>query len=133
MDGFQAPSKIDLQYADSTVIFRFHDCCLKKGRSFYDLSRDQATVLLERIRYIERLTWRQLSGLGRKDGLTVEIPNSETYALIEEQNSSDRLLVERHYFHIRVEKSDTFRLFGYQYKEFFCITHIDPIGRFHHS
>ena len=79
------------------------------------------------------MTWRQLSGLDRKNGLSVEDKDSPNFALIESQDTSDQKLAgEQFYFHIRVEETGKFRIFGYQIGRCFSITHIDPKGKINH-
>jgi len=127
------PSKIDLRHAGSSVVFSICDCSLNKNYSFFNLSREEATKLIKRLQYIEKMTWRQLVGLTRDKGLTSEIPGSESFNMIHEQDSSEQGLAnERYYFHFRVEQEGLFRVFGYQKGQLFCITHIDPEGKIHH-
>lgn len=133
MNEFEASSKIDLRYSDEFVAFRISDCSLDKSYSFYKLTREQAERLIQRIRHVEKMTWRQLSGLSREDGITTEKPSSESYSLIDQQNTQAEKLFEKYYFHLRIEKVGLFRIFGYQCGVFFCITHIDYQGKIHHG
>jgi len=127
-------TKIDINYSESGVIFSICDCSLNKRHSFWGLSREEATKLIKRLQHIEKLTWRQLASLSRKNGLTSETSGSDSFNMISEQDSSGQQIVgERYYFHFRVEETDLFRVFGYQKNQFFCITHIDPDGKMHHS
>lgn len=133
MDELKPPSKIDLRYAEEKIVFVFCDCSLHKHYSFYGLSREEATKLITRLRYIERYIWKQFANLDRTDGLTSEKPSTEGFNMIHEQNSSIGKVVEQYYFHFRVEKTGLFRVFGYQKNHYFCITHIDPNGQIQHS
>jgi hypothetical protein len=134
MEEFDTPSKIDLRYADFNVVFTICNCSLDKKYSFYyGLDRTSAKVFLDRLRNIEKLDWRKLSALGRKDGLSVEKSDSESFNMIDEQNTMPNKITERYYFHIRIEKDGKFRVFGYQRQHYFCITHIDYDGRIHHT
>lgn len=132
MDELEIPTKFDLQYTESKVVFSICDCSLDKKYSFYGLSREEATRFLKRLQHIEKLTWGQFTSLPRKNGVTSEKSNSENFALIHEQNTSEGKLVEQYYFHFRVEQTGLFRVFGYQRDQFFCITHIDPDGKIDH-
>ncbi len=132
MDGFDTPSKIDLRYAEHKVVFTFCDCSLDKKYSFYSLNREEATKFIKRLRHFEQLEWRQWAGLDRGHGLTVENPTSTSFDMIDGQNTCERKLTEKYYFHFRVEGDGLFRVFGYQKYHYFCITHIDPEGRIHH-
>ena len=132
MDELETPTKFDLQYTESKVIFSICDCSLDKKYSFWCLNREEATKFLKRLQHIEKLTWGQFASLPRKNGITTEKPDSENYALIHGQNTSARKIVEQYYFHFRVEQTDLFRVFGYQRDQFFCITHIDPDGKINH-
>lgn len=127
-----ADTKFDLEHADKKVVFSFTDCSTKKKYSFYQLSRQQAKTLLDRLSHVEKLTWKQLANMGRKDGLTPEDPNNPNFNLIDNENSSVKKLTEKHYFHLRVERQGLFRVFGYQQGRHFCITHIDPEGKINH-
>jgi preprotein translocase subunit SecB len=69
----------------------------------------------------------------RESGLTPEKSGTESFGMIHEQNTSLEKVVEQYYFHFRVEQKGVFRIFGYQKREFFCITHIDRDGIIHHS
>jgi len=133
MDELNPPSKIDLRYAEENIVFVFCDCSLLKPYSFYGLSREEATKLIEKLKYIEKYTWKQFSNLDRINGLTPEKPGTASFDMIHEQNSSIRKLVDQYYFHFRIEKTDLFRVFGYQKNHYFCITHIDPDGKIQHS
>ncbi len=133
MDGFDTPSKIDLRFTEHKIVFLICDCSLDKKYSFWKLTREQAEKLIERLRYLEKLTWKQLSALDRKHGLTTEKTTSDSFAMIDGQNTSGRNLTEQYYFHFRVEKDGKFRVFGYQKDHYFCITHIDFDGVIHHS
>jgi len=132
MDELETPTKFDLQYTESRVIFSICDCSLDKKYSFWCLNREQATKFLKRLQHIEKLTWGQLASLPRKNGITTEKPDSENFTLIHDQNTSERKIVEQYYFHFRVEQTNLFRVFGYQRAQFFCITHIDPDGKVNH-
>ena len=129
MDELNPPSKIDLRYAEEKIVFVICDCSLQKHYSFYGLSREEATKLIAKLKYIENYTWKQFANLDRTNGLTSEKPNTASFNMIHEQNSSVGKLVAQYYFHFRVEKADLFRVFGYQKNHYFCITHIDPDGK----
>lgn len=128
----QTPSKIDLRHTESRVVFSICDCSLSKNYSFYGLSREEATKLIKRLQYIEKMKWGQLISLSRESGLTPEKSGSDSFSIIHDQNSSEQKLVEQYYFHFRVEQKGLFRVFGYQKGQLFCITHIDPNGNIHH-
>ena len=132
MDTQGTPTKIDLEHSESKVVFYICDCSLDKKYSFYDMSREDATMFLKKLLHIEKLTWVQFANLPRKNGLTPEKQNSPNFELIHNQNTSARKIVEQYYFHFRVEQKDLFRIFGYQRDQLFCITHIDPNGKINH-
>ncbi len=132
MDDLLAPAKFDLRFAESKILFLICDCSLNKKYSFYSLSREQAEQFIDRLKHIEKMTWKQLISLPRDSGLTPEKPGTESFGMIDEQNTSERKLVEQYYFHFRVEQRGLFRIFGYQRDQFFCITHIDYNGKIHH-
>lgn len=129
----QTPSKIDLRHAELRVVFSICDCSLNKNHSFYNLVGEEAEKLIKRLRHIEKLTWKQLASLPRKNGLTTESSGSENFKMIKAQDTSEQQMTgERYYFHFRVEETGLFRVFGYQRGQLFCITHIDPDGRINH-
>ncbi|MFA6552581.1 MAG: hypothetical protein WCT19_03735 [Candidatus Paceibacterota bacterium] len=132
MDESQTPTKIDLQYAEEKVCFSICDCSLDKKYSFWCLNREQAKEFLDRLRHIEKLNWKQFASMSRENGLTPEKSGSSNFDLIHGQNSSESRFFEQHYFHFRVEQKGVFRVFGYQRRQFFCITHIDPNGKINH-
>lgn len=132
MDGSNAPSKIDLRFAEKKVIFLICECSLDKRFSFYSLKRAEAVRFIKRLRYIGQMTWGQFAALDRTNGITSEDPNAESFGMVHAQNTSERKLGEQYYFHFRVEKDGKFRVFGYQKDQFFCITHIDLLGCIHH-
>ncbi|BFT94103.1 MAG: hypothetical protein MNSN_05160 [Minisyncoccus archaeiphilus] len=127
-------TKIDLKYAESKVIFCILDCSLDKNYSFWKLdSKLDAEKFISRLKHIEKMTWKQLASLDRKRGLTPEFSNSESFKMINEQDSSlQQVGGEYYYFHFRIEEDGLFRVFGYQESQFFHITHIDPKGKVHH-
>jgi hypothetical protein len=127
------PSKIDLQYAEYKVVFLICDCSLHKDYSFWKLTKEQAKDFIKCLRHKEKLTWSQFSNMPRESGLTPEKSGTESFGMIHEQNTSLEKVVEQYYFHFRVEQKGVFRIFGYQKREFFCITHIDRDGIIHHS
>lgn len=129
----QAPSKIDLRQAELRVVFSICDCSLDKKYSFYGLNREEATKLIKKLQHFEKMTWRQLVGLPREKGLASEKLNSPNFEMIDVQNSSEQKLSgEKYYFHIRIEQTGLFRVFGYQKDQLFCITHIDSDGKINH-
>ncbi|MDP3958394.1 MAG: hypothetical protein Q8Q36_02960 [bacterium] len=132
MEEAAIPSKIDLRHADEKIIFLICDCSLHKDYSFWKLTRDQAERFIGRLKYIETLTWSQFSGNSRDRGLTTEKPGTDSFEMIDFQNTSPEKIVEKYYFHFRIEQTGKFRIFGYQKRQFFCITHIDRDGEIHH-
>lgn len=133
IDLLHAKDKIDLLHAEERVVFYFCDCSLNKNHSFYSLKREEATKLIKKLKHIEQMTWKQWASLDRKNGLTPEIEKTDSYNMISAQDSSEQQLAGvRYYFHFRIEQTHLFRVFGYQKRQFFCITHIDPNGRIHH-
>lgn len=132
MDEGEAPTKFDLRFAEEKVRFSICDCSLDKKYSFWRLDKEQATKFLDRLRHIEKLTWKQLASLPRKNGLSPERAGAPNFNLIHEQSTSESKIVEQYYFHFRIEQTGLFRVFGYQYERFFCITHIDPNGKINH-
>jgi len=128
----ETPTKFDLRQTESKVVFAICDCSLDKKYSFWNLSREQAEKFIKRLKHIEKLTWGQWISLPRESGLTPEKPGTESFGMIDQQNTCERKLVEQYYFHFRVEQKGLFRVFGYQKDQFFCITHLDFDGRVHH-
>jgi len=132
MDELKAPSKFDLLYAESNIVFTISDCSPDKGYSFWNLDKEHAKRFLKRLQYIEKHTWKQFMALSREAGATLERFGSESFNMIDARNTSFQM-VEKYYFHFRVDKVDKFRVFGYQRGQFFSITHIDYQGEIHHS
>ena len=132
MDGFTTSTKIDLNYSEDLVCFSVCDCSLDKKYSFWCLNKEQAKKFLDKLKHIEKMTWKQLASLPHGKGLTAEKPSSHNFGLIHGQSTYEGNLMEQYYFHFRVEQTGLFRVFGYQKKQFFCITHIDPIGKINH-
>lgn len=132
MDEAETPTKFDLQYAENKVRFSICDCSLDKKYSFWSLDKQQAIKFLDRLRYIEKLKWKEFANLPRKNGVTPEKSGSMNFDLIHTQSTCESKLVEQYYFHFRVEQVGLFRVFGYQHEQFFCITHIDPNGKINH-
>ncbi len=132
MDEEETPTKFDLQYAENKVRFSICDCSLDKKYSFWSLDRQQAMKFIARLRYIEKLKWKEFANLSRKNGVTPEKSGSPNFDLIHTQNTCESKLMEPYYFHFRVEQIGLFRVFGYQHKQFFYITHIDPNGKINH-
>jgi len=128
----ETPTKFDLRQTESKVFFNICDCSLDKKYSFWKLSREQAEKFLKRLKHIEKLTWGQWISLPRESGLTLEKSGTESFGMIDEQNTCERKFVEQYYFHFRVEQKSLFRVFGYQRDQFFCITHLDFNGILHH-
>jgi hypothetical protein len=132
MDEITTPSKIDLRYAEQKVIFLITDCSLHKNYSFWNLTKIQAGDFIKRLHHIEKLTWSQFSSMPRENGITSEKRDTDSFNMIHEQNTTPEKFVEQYYFHFRVEQRGLFRVFGYQKRQYFCITHIDYGGRVHH-
>lgn len=130
---FDTPTKINIEYAEEKVRFSIYDCSLDKKYSFWRLdNKEQAKKFIDKLKHIEKLTWKQLVGLPRKNGLTPEKSGSPNFDLIHEQSTYEGNLIEQYYFHFRIEQTGLFRIFGYQRDQFFCITHIDPNGKINH-
>jgi hypothetical protein len=129
----EVSTKIDLEYAESYVIFGITSCSADKKYSFWKLdNRNQAEDFLSRLQHYEKMTWKQLSSLPRETGLTVETEGSKSYEMIDSQNRNASKLIEKRYFHFRVKDRDLFRVFGYQDKNIFYITHLNTNGDLHH-
>lgn len=128
-------TKIDLNYSEERVVFSICNCSLDKDFSFYKLSKREAKRFLKTLKKYERMEWRQLSSLPRKNGITKEKPGTKSYEMIKEKDKSgSQVTGEPYYFHFRVDGTDNpFRVFGYQEERFFHITHIDREGNIHHS
>jgi hypothetical protein len=132
MEEGETPTKFDLEFAEHKIRFSICDCSLDKKYSFWCLDKQEARKFIEKLRHLERLTWKQWASLPRKNGLTPEKSGTPNFDLIHTQNTSERQIVEQYYFHFRVEQTGLFRVFGYQSGQFFCITHIDPNGKINH-
>ncbi len=132
MEGIDTPSKIDLRFAEDKIVFTISECSLDKKYSFWNLTKEEAKEFIGRIKHLEKMTWKQISALDRKHGLTVENSDSESFSMIHSQNNCDRKMVEQYYFHMRIIVDGVFRIFGYQRDQLFCITHIDSRGIIHH-
>ena len=63
----ETPAKFDLQHAESKIVFSICDCSLDKKYSFWNLSREQAEKFIYRLKHVEKLTWKQLASLPRKN------------------------------------------------------------------
>ncbi|MCK5413048.1 MAG: hypothetical protein KAI57_01600 [Candidatus Pacebacteria bacterium] len=132
MNDLTLSTKIDTRYAEENVCFSICDCSLDKKYSFWCLNKEQAKKFLDKLKHFEKMTWKQLSALPRNKGLTPEKHASQNFDLIHNQSTYEGNIVEQYYFHFRVEQTGLFRVFGYQKKQFFCITHIDPLGKINH-
>jgi hypothetical protein len=97
-------NKINPQFTEKKVIFYFCDCCLNNKYSFYNIKKENAEKLIKRLKFIEKMDWRTFGGLPREDGITSEFPNSKSFEMIDSQNSCEDKIIERYYFHFRVEK-----------------------------
>lgn len=83
----------------------------------------------------DNLTWKEFVNLPREKGVTKERPGSVTYNLISEQKEcyeGPTLGDDDYFYHFRVKDGTLFRVFGYQNRDMFCITHFDVSGDFHH-
>jgi hypothetical protein len=118
MDG-NAASKIDLRFVEEKIIFLICDCSLDKRYSFWGLNRTEATEFIGRLKYIEKMTWGQFAALDREHGITVENPNTESFNMVNQQNTSSQKLTEQYYFHFRIDQKGLSRVFGYQKNHFF--------------
>lgn len=125
-------TKIDLSYADDNLIFRISSCSVDKKYSFFNMDKEGAKTFLTKLRHLEDMRWSQIAGLPREKGLTLEKVGSDSYRLIDECNLSEDRMFKKHYFHVRID-GNKFRIFGYQDKNTFCITHIDKDGIIHHT
>ena len=127
-------TKIDLRYKEENVYCLFSSCSTDKKWTLYTLNGDNIKILIERLKHLEKLTWGQLANPSQRGlGLTVEKQNSNTFEMIEQQDRHTVGVEAQHYFHIRVKQRDPMRLLGYQYRQFFCITHIDSGGNLYHK
>jgi len=133
-------TKINFEYAENPVRFSLRSCCTKKPYSMVHVERQAIPVLLNRLKHFEdEYTWKMLASEERGKGITPEKKNTPSYDAIDEQRQNEDGVFmgeENHYFHMRVKSRDKhwglFRIFGYQKKDMFCITHFDVKGAFHH-
>jgi len=110
------------------------NCSLDKKYSFKHLRPQEKAELENKMKYLEKMTWRALANLPRENGLTREKLNSPGYKLINEQDPSINKMpgVDHYYFHFRVKNRGLFRVFGYQQDECFYVTQIDPNSKINH-
>jgi len=128
----ESGTKIDIRYADHNIIFDITDSTDNKNYSLCRLNRENLKELLRKLKDIRNLTWKQFSAKSRDTGITSERKGTESFNMIDAQNSSPNKIVEKYYFHFRIgAQHSTFRIFGYQYKNAFCITHFDIKGDIH--
>lgn len=127
--------KIDTRYAEDNIVFDISDCCVDKRYSLLSLDKESLKRMLGKLKDIRKLTWKQFSNYPRNTGLTKEKDGTDSFNLIDSENTSLNKIVvssEKHYFHFRIgAQNSTFRIFGYQNKNAFCITHIDLKGCIH--
>jgi hypothetical protein len=125
--------KIDFTYADYSVVFSITHCSSHKDFSLIKLKKEDVSQLLTSLYKIEKYTWRQWADEPRnKNGITSEIPGTNSFDAIDNQSYSlNPLTDEKYFFHFRAEQKGTFRVFGYQDANIFRITHIDPQGKMH--
>jgi len=130
-------TKVDINFFEKEVRFLISRCSVNKKQSFYyKIDREKAKKMIDCLKHLEKMTWSQFSAIDRKlkGGLTREFIGSDSFKMIEEQDDSeDKIMGEKYYFHFRVDPNTKFRIFGFQKKEFFCITHIDPNGDIQHD
>src|SRR5258708_5343542 len=132
MDGSNAPSKIDLRFAESKVIFLICECSLDKKLSFYSLNREEATRFIKRLKHIEKMTWGQFAAVDRKVGITSENPNTESFEMVHSHNTSRMSfgaeVLCRLSFFTKSEfelRQAFFQLIGGQGNMFFCYAFFD--------
>lgn len=132
-------SKIDLAYSGSKVRFSLRGCEHKKDYSVIHVDSRAFSVLQKRLMDLEdKYSWKMLSGLSREQGLTSELIGTNSYEKIKEQYylcEGPSMGDEEYFFHIRVKNKSKeyskFRIFGYQKRDLFCITHFDVDGKIH--
>ena len=126
MDNDYLDTKIDIEYMDSFIIFRIPSVTFDKKYTFSNLNREESEIFIKKIKYIENMKWNQWVSIDRKKfGLTGEIIDSKSFDLVKEKDHREEIefgLTKRYYFHFRI---DYMRIFGYQDREYFYITHID--------
>ena len=100
-------------------------------RSYKKCTAEEKDVFDRRCEELKQHTWHELLNMDRKSGLTPERDEKGNNAYektlgrrMEKHNKEDS-----YPFHFRVNK--TFRVFGYQYKETFYITELDPKHKVH--
>lgn len=127
-----ALTKYNQDFGDKKVTFTISHCSYHKKYTLSCLDIKDSERFIKKLKHIEQLTWHQFGNYTRDVGVTPEIENSESFNLIYEQDDRPDKDIEKYYFHFRIEASGTFRVFGFQNKEKFCITHLDAKGSLHH-
>ena len=131
-------SKVDIKFLESPVRFSFRNICKSKDFGLKNKHWDTKTlkVFKDKIEYIEEnRIWKDLLALGPKNGgVKVDYEGSSSYKMIDELNTYELKDFEpKYYFHLELKKKDLFRVFGYQNKDMFCVTHLDIKGLIHHK
>ncbi len=122
--------KFNAKHASDLFTFDTKHCSKIKKYSLESLTSEQRDQLYKRLGHFSKMTWHTLISLSEKSGLTVDKEGTESFQAIE--NQKPRLVLEEYYFHFRVEQTGKFRVFGYQDRAKFCITHVDPKGNMHY-
>ena len=117
-------TKIDLEFADALIVFRIGSCTSDKKLTLSNLEKSECEKFLKRINFFETMTWKNILARPREDGITLEKHETDSYKMIQEQDSREgKDFLANYYFHIRVDQK--IRVFGYQDRYYFYITHID--------
>ncbi len=123
--------RYDLKYAKHKIVFS-ETYCHRGKYSRKSLDENQKAMLDDRLKHIEGETWETFMSKGEKSGVTPERKGSKSYKKINEYKSkASSLPSDDYFFHFRVGAASVFRVFGFQYRHEFCITHIDPKGKIH--
>lgn len=121
-------SSAPLSFLEKNVRFSFRSCDIK-NYCIRKLSDHELLALYKRLEHFEAYTWRQVTGLSREKGMSIEKRSDNNYTLL-----SKICPYSSTFYHFRVNGTNKpFRVFGAQKEDMCCILLLDRDGHINHT
>lgn len=124
--GLQAQQ---IEFLEAPVRFSLKHCDTKNYCIRLVTDNEAMTKLYKRLGYFENMTWGQIKGLPREDGVSIEKKDSENYKNLVKEYS---LFGSFGHFRVSSRNKSKFRVFGAISNGLFYILWFDPDGVVNH-
>ena len=116
-------------YLNQRVRFSLKYSRINKGSIIAVNDSNKLRALFKKLGRLEGMTIRELQGLPRENGLSIERQDSGNYVWMHEEFGANGF---SNYYHLRVQQGNLFRVFGAVKDGLYYLLAFDPDGAINH-